>query len=226
LGPRRGGARGMGRGAAAETAGGVEGRWRWGAGADGSDVARREVGTAHCHVSNPNLPTTENALEDDGVSALCHAPPRVTNASALLHALPDVCVALCVSDCTSPSLDAKCSWVKPGVTTPLFLLIPRRRFHQKWGARVHSLRQMPPPSRQERRKAERDAAKRMPAQAGAAGAGGAAAARANINVNPDPLGDWTTQSSNGLPLFAANGVEGVKRMADRGRAVEQPLEPS
>jgi len=47
------------------------------------------------------------------------------------------------------------------------------------------------PSRQERRKAERDAAKRAPAKAGAAGA---AAALANLNVNP--LGDWTTQAED------------------------------
>jgi len=53
------------------------------------------------------------------------------------------------------------------------------------------------PSRQERRKAERDAAKRAPGQtgaAGAAGATGAAAALANLNVNP--LGDWTTQTAD------------------------------
>jgi hypothetical protein len=53
------------------------------------------------------------------------------------------------------------------------------------------------PSRQERRKAERDAAKRAPAKtgaaggAGAAGTAGAAAALANLTVNP--LGDWKTQ---------------------------------
>ena len=50
------------------------------------------------------------------------------------------------------------------------------------------------PSRQERRKAERTAAKRAPAQAGAGGAAGAAAALANINVIP--LGDWTTQAED------------------------------
>jgi hypothetical protein len=49
------------------------------------------------------------------------------------------------------------------------------------------------PSRQERRKAERDAAKRAP-QAGAAGAAGAAAALANLNVNAG--GDWTTQTED------------------------------
>ena len=59
----------------------------------------------------------------------------------------------------------------------------------------YSFHQMPP-SRQERRKAERDAAKRAPGQAGAAGAAGAAAALANLNVNVDPLGDWTTQTAN------------------------------
>jgi len=64
---------------------------------------------------------------------------------------------------------------------------------------------MPPLSRQERRKAERDAAKRKPAQAGTAGAAGAAgaegaagaaAALANMNVNVIPLGDWTTQAED------------------------------
>jgi hypothetical protein len=56
-----------------------------------------------------------------------------------------------------------------------------------------------PPSRQERRKAERDAAKRASVQAAAAGAaetgGAAAAAPPNANVNVY-LGDWTTQSKN------------------------------
>ena len=63
-----------------------------------------------------------------------------------------------------------------------------------------SLRQMAP-SRQERRKAERDAAKRAPARAGAGGAGGVAAALANLNVNP--LGDWTTQAED--PLVGPGG---------------------
>jgi len=55
------------------------------------------------------------------------------------------------------------------------------------------------PSRQERRKAERDAAKRAPGQAGAegaGGAGGAAATLANLNVNANPVGDWTTQTAD------------------------------
>jgi len=51
------------------------------------------------------------------------------------------------------------------------------------------------PSRQERRKTERDAAKAL-AKAGAAGAAGATAALANLNVNP--LGDWTTQAEDAL----------------------------
>ena len=55
------------------------------------------------------------------------------------------------------------------------------------------------PSRQERRKAERDAAKRAPGQAGAAGATGAAgaaaaAARAEVDVNPP--GDWKSQAED------------------------------
>ena len=56
-----------------------------------------------------------------------------------------------------------------------------------------SFREMPP-SRQERRKAEREAAKRAPSNAGAAGDAGAAAALANLNVNP--LGHWTTQAED------------------------------
>jgi hypothetical protein len=53
------------------------------------------------------------------------------------------------------------------------------------------------PSRQERRKAERTAAKRAPAQAGAGGAGGAAGAAAALaNINVIPLGDWTTQAED------------------------------
>jgi hypothetical protein len=73
-----------------------------------------------------------------------------------------------------------------------------------------------PPSRQERRKAERDAAKRAPARAGAAGAAGAnqgaagaagaAAALGNLNVNMNPpLGDWTTQAKDPAALFHALG---------------------
>ena len=50
------------------------------------------------------------------------------------------------------------------------------------------------PSRQERRKAERAAAKRAPAQAEASGAAGATAALANLRV--DQGGDWTTQTEN------------------------------
>ena len=51
------------------------------------------------------------------------------------------------------------------------------------------------PSRQaERRKAERDAAKRAPAEAGAAGATGPATASADVNVNS--RGDWTSQTED------------------------------
>ncbi len=64
------------------------------------------------------------------------------------------------------------------------------------------------PSRQERRKAERDAAKRALAQAGAAGAGGAAAARANENMNP--VGDWTTQTADPFVLLRELGDDVVK----------------
>jgi len=70
------------------------------------------------------------------------------------------------------------------------------------------------PSRQERRKAERDAAKRAPAKAGAAGAAGAAAARAPVNVNPG--GDWTTQTEDPNVLLRALGAEMVKQRAGEG----------
>jgi hypothetical protein len=70
------------------------------------------------------------------------------------------------------------------------------------------------PSRQERRKAERDAAKRAPGQAGAAGAGGAAAARANVITNP--VGDWTTQTADPNVMFRARGAEFVKYRAAAG----------
>ena len=76
------------------------------------------------------------------------------------------------------------------------------------------------PSRQERRKAERDAAKRAPAQAGAAnaaGAAGAAAAAANERVNPrDPGGDWTSQAEDPAVLLAALDARVVKHMAGEG----------
>jgi hypothetical protein len=86
------------------------------------------------------------------------------------------------------------------------------------------------PSRQERRKAERDAAKRAPARAGAAGAAGAnqgaagaaaaaaaAAALANLHVNANPpLGDWTTQAEDPNALFHALGPQMVQRKADAG----------
>jgi len=67
------------------------------------------------------------------------------------------------------------------------------------------------PSRQERRRAERDASKRAPAQAGALGA---AAARADVNVNP--VGDWTTQASDPFVLFRTAGANIVKQRAGAG----------
>jgi hypothetical protein len=73
------------------------------------------------------------------------------------------------------------------------------------------------PSRQERRKAERDAAKRTPGQAGAGaagGAGGAATARANVNMNP--VGVWTTQAEDPGVLYNALGAEMVNLRASAG----------
>jgi hypothetical protein len=65
------------------------------------------------------------------------------------------------------------------------------------------------PSRQERRKAERDAAKRAPVQAGAAGA---AAARANVN----PLGGWATQAEDPALLYRALGPDTLRQRAREG----------
>jgi hypothetical protein len=84
------------------------------------------------------------------------------------------------------------------------------------------------PSRQERRKAERDAAKRAPARSGAAGIAGAAgaagaaraaAALANLNVNQ--LGDWTTQTDDPKALLQALGVRVVIQMAAEGDRAAQ-----
>jgi len=72
------------------------------------------------------------------------------------------------------------------------------------------------PSRQERRQAERNAAKRAPAKATAAGAAGAAAALENLNVNVNQLGDWTSQTEDASVLVRALGVEVVKKMAGEG----------
>jgi hypothetical protein len=70
------------------------------------------------------------------------------------------------------------------------------------------------PSRQERRKAERDAAKRTPAQAGAAGARGAATAPTNANVETG--GDWTTQNGDYKVLLRALGIQRVTQKAAEG----------
>jgi hypothetical protein len=102
------------------------------------------------------------------------------------------------------------------------------------------------PSRQERRKAERDAAKRAPARAGAAGAGGAGgaggaagaagatraggaggaggaagAAAALANLSVDPGGDWTTQASDPFALYESLGREILKQKADAGDRAAQ-----
>jgi len=96
------------------------------------------------------------------------------------------------------------------VTRKLFLI-----FRTPFGC---SFRQMPP-SRQERRKAERDAAK-APAKSGAGGAAGAAAA-ARTNVNVNPVGDWTTQTEDPNVMFRALGSPGVQQMAAAGDGAAQ-----
>jgi hypothetical protein len=70
------------------------------------------------------------------------------------------------------------------------------------------------PSRQERRKAERDAAKR--AAGATAGAARAAAAVANLNVNVNPGGDWTTQTEDRFAFVRALGVEVVRQRSNAG----------
>ena len=135
----------------------------------------------------PAPPRTPQRLRD---------PPRVT---------PPVAVA-----------EAKCWWLEPGPADPAR---PQCVLH------FSSSLERPPrtrrvahsamaPSRQERRKAERAAAKRAPAQTGAVGAAGAAAALANVNLNSrEPDGDWTTQSKVPTALLEALGATVVKRMA-------------
>jgi hypothetical protein len=65
------------------------------------------------------------------------------------------------------------------------------------------------PSRQERRKAERVAAKRAPGQ-------GAAAAVAAVNLNVNPVGDWSTQAADPDVLFRALGHTILKQRAGAG----------
>jgi hypothetical protein len=114
------------------------------------------------------------------------APRRHTSTDT-----PDACVVLCVSARPSPT-EAKCGW-KVADTS----LISRSSM----------------PSRQERRKAERDAAKRAP-RADAAGAAGAAAALGNLGMNVG--GDWTTQAEDPWVLIRAVGAEIVRQRARAG----------
>jgi len=70
------------------------------------------------------------------------------------------------------------------------------------------------PSRQERRAAERDAAKRASGQAGSGGAGGAAGARATLNVNS--VGDWSTQAADPGVMARATTPNTLQQMAGAG----------
>jgi hypothetical protein len=72
------------------------------------------------------------------------------------------------------------------------------------------------PSRQERRKAERDAdkARAKAGTAGAAGAAGDAAADANLGLNVNPVGHWNTQAENPTNLVQALGAEVVQQKAE------------
>jgi len=73
-----------------------------------------------------------------------------------------------------------------------------------------------PPSRQERRRATRDAAKRASAHAGASGATAAAAALAKLNVHPG--GDWSTQEGDPNVYCEALGAEVLIQAAAEGTA--------
>jgi len=66
------------------------------------------------------------------------------------------------------------------------------------------------PSRQGRRRAERDAAKRAPARTEPSGV---------VSVNP--LGDWTTQADYHEELFQEVGEEVLKQMAAAGDGAAQ-----
>jgi len=105
---------------------------------------------------------------------------------ALLDGLPDVDVSRCVSDRVLPLLvTRRGGWVKSAISSsdpeaPSHSSLHLKATPPNVGCSFHQM----PPSRQEGRKAERDALKRAPSKAGAAGAGGAAAALATLNVNP------------------------------------------
>ena len=71
-------------------------------------------------------------------------------------------------------------------------------------------------SRQERRKRERDAAKRPPAKTGATGAAAARTARASVPVNVNPLGEWTTQTANPNDMLRALGRQTLLKRAAEG----------
>jgi len=135
-------------------------------------------------------------------------------------------VVFCVSARLSSLLrgrNAKGGCVKSGqiTTTCLACLNLFRSPSEGSGPRPRplgcSVRQMAP-SRQERRKALRAAAKRASASAGAsgaAGAAGAAAALANLNVNPVP-GDWTTQEADVVLEALGRDTRKLRRMAAEG----------
>ena len=80
-------------------------------------------------------------------------------------------------------------------------------------ARCCSFRFRQMPSRQERRKADRDVAK---ASAKAGFAGSAAA-----QVHEDPDGDWTVQTDDCGVLLRALGADAVKQLAEEGNRAAQ-----
>ena len=119
----------------------------------------------------------------------------------------DACVALRAS--VRPLLDTKGGWVKPGRVYHAAVFL----FSKEVADRLLNPQISDMPSRQERRKAERDAAKRAP-RASAAGAAGAAAALADSDVNAG--GDWTTQTEDPMVLHRALGAEILGQRAGDG----------
>ena len=117
-----------------------------------------------------------------------------------------MCVILCVPEFPSPATVAKLWLVKPGCVYHAVVLLSVSPKKVPLVAVPADLRM---PSRQERRTAERDAAK-----AAKAGAAVAAAALAHVRINAG--GDWKTQAENPCVLVRALGAEIVKRRAGEG----------
>ena len=122
---------------------------------------------------------------------------------ALLDGLLDVGVCRHVLARPSPQLEVKLvGEIRPIHQSSSFYIPPRCYLDE-------SVRLLMP-SRQELRRAERDAAKR------AAQAGTTAPAAALVNVSTNPGGDWTTQEGDPNLLRFALGTDVMKQEADKG----------